>query len=190
MRLNIQTGRRSGLPLMMDAKPKLVETVPSADAVIKRMRHIALSAIILCAVSVPALAQAPNCAGIADDRARLACYDGIAKTKTKDQPTSPKSSLDARFAEQDRLSYRGRLERAMLESGSSAEVLVEGTKLTIWTYLNRAIVFKLITDGKILDGAKEAGFKTVDFFDRGHEGHWIYDLTKPSNCDVSQRLCY
>jgi len=167
----------------------------------------ALSAIILYAVAVPAIAQAPNCASMADDKARLACYDRGAKPKEKPQTVLPQTTTAPKPATAtvpyETLEYRARLERVFLQSGMSADVFVEAAKsgkagsdfrrypeLIIWTYLTKAMVFKLITESKLLDGAKEAGFKMVDFWDKGNEGHWFYDLTQSGSCDVNKRLCY
>jgi hypothetical protein len=101
-----------------------------------------------------------------------------------------------------RSQYAGRLERAMLKIGMSAEVAVEQTKnasstqslggkfpkLIVFSYLSKSLVFNLITEGKVLDGAKEAGFQSVVFLDRGDDGLWTFDLTKPGSC--ARGLCW
>ncbi len=138
--------------------------------------RFALIGMVLCAVALPALAQAPGKSPIDSAREKLA----------------------AGMPEQARLNYRARLERAFLEKGISADVFVEATgdkkaggqwpRLIIFTYLSKAAVYKLITDAKVLDEAKAAGFKMVRFTDKGNDGQWFFDLTKPGSCD--QGLCW
>lgn len=169
--------------------------------------YAARMAIVFYVVAVPALAQAPNCADIGDDMKRLACYDHGAKPKEKTMKpqtaTTPPSKPSTGTVSYALLDYRTRLEHAFLESGISANVVIQTKhstpgmrdfgrypELIIWAYLSKAMVFQLITQGKILDNAKQAGFEMVDFFDKGNEGHWFFDLTKAGNCDVYNRLCY
>jgi hypothetical protein len=149
-------------------------------------KSLVFLSIAAAIAAVPTFAQAPNCAGISDEKARLACYDRGAKPKAaapRPGVTSAPELVDSTL-----LDYRGRLERALLENGVSAEVIVDGTNLTIWMFLNRAMVFQLITKAKILDSAKEAGFNKVRFWDKGNDGAWLFDLTKPGSC--ARGLCW
>lgn len=164
---------------------------------LKSIATLAANLALLCAFVLQAHGlEKTDCSGIINDKARLACYD-LAAPPVKEASRSPSPAMD-----QQRLIYRTQLERAFLKSGISAELFMPDAasdpsnfkgkypKLIVWTYLSRAAVFQLITEAKVLDGAREVGFKMVDFTDKGHEGHWIYDLTEDSNCDVKKRLCY
>ena len=126
--------------------------------------RLAAAGLMLCAVAMPTVAQVSPCAGITDDKARLTCR------------------------EEARRHYRNQLEGALSEQGSNAGVYVEETgemnsggypKLIVWTALDKATVYKLISEAGILDGARGTGFKMVQFTDKGDDGHWFFDLTKP-----------
>lgn len=88
-------------------------------------------------------------------------------------------------------SYVSILEKTYLENGISMEVAVKNNTLIIFGPLSKARVYQSITRLDVLAKAKEAGFKTVDFIDRGNDGRWTYDLTGPSipKCDIRNRLC-
>jgi len=142
---------------------------------------IAITALILA--TIPAMAE--NCASITSNQDRLACYDLAAKPKAKIAAVKPSSTQQARW------NYRAQLERGLLEIGISAEVAMEtpnSSKIILMAYLSKATVYKLITDGRLLNGAKDAGFKTFDFMDIGNDGIWRFDLTKPGSCD--RGLCW
>ena len=120
--------------------------------------------LLFCAAIGPAAADGAQCAGIADNRVRLACR------------------------EEARRSYRTQLESTLFQSGSIAGVFVEETgdfnsgaypKLIVWTALDKATVYRLISEAKILDGARGTGFRMVQFTDKGDDGHWFFDLTRP-----------
>jgi hypothetical protein len=63
--------------------------------------------------------------------------------------------------------------------------------LTFWGFISKAVVYQLITDGRILENAKARGFRKIDFDDRGEDGQWIFDLTGAvlPACDNARRVC-
>ena len=126
--------------------------------------RIAAASIMLCAIAMPAVAETPTCTGIANNRARLICREEV------------------------RRHYRSELESKLTEKGSIAGVYVEETgdfnsgaypKLIVWSALDRDTVYRLISEAKILDGARGSGFRMVQFTDKGDDGHWFFDLTRP-----------
>jgi hypothetical protein len=126
--------------------------------------RFAVAALLLCTLTIPAVADVPSCAGITDNKSRLACR------------------------EQARRSYRSHLEGALFDRGSIAGIFVEETgdhnsgaypKLIVWTVLDKATVYRLIDEAKVLEGARESGFRMVQFTDKGNDGHWFFDLTRP-----------
>ena len=135
--------------------------------------RFAIAIFVLCAVAIPGIAETTNCTGITDETARLAC-----RTEA-------------------RRSYRTGLERALLATGVSAKLFVAETgdpgsggypKLIIWTALDKATVYKVISQSKVLDGARGAGFRMVQFTDKGDDGHWFFDLTKPGIAPINVKV--
>lgn len=94
-------------------------------------------------------------------------------------------------AQQPRELFRGNIERAFLRNGISVEVVARGGELMIYGWMTKALVYQLITDGKILDNGKSAGFTKIDFVDRGDDGRWTFDLSGDAipRCDVRNRVC-
>ena len=129
----------------------------------------------------------------------LLAMPAISHAETASDLAAAKAKLTAGMPEALRLNYRARIERAFLEAGIDAEVAIRDTgtkreggrfpRLIIFTYLNKAIVYRLITKDKILDDASAAGFQMVQFMDKGMtEGQWFFDLTKPGDCQ--RELCW
>ena len=169
-------------------------------------------AAALCGVLFPGGSRAradlvtdlANCTKLKEADKRLACFDKAVAASPSVAVAKRPPSTDARSPAlakpmeappaSGREVYRADLERAFLSNGVNANVfLLEKTStLQLWLLLDRASVFKLITEGNILEKAKTLGFKKVDFWDKGDEGHWIFDLSKPGpppQCDVMHRLC-
>lgn len=89
-----------------------------------------------------------------------------------------------------RANYAARLERAMLQSGISAEVMRDNDKLIVFGFWSKADAYAILTRTTMLKDARAAGFATLDLADRGYNGHWIFDLSGGiPDCDTGQRLC-
>jgi hypothetical protein len=120
-------------------------------------------------MTTPAPAQTINCASIKDHTARFEC-----QTKK-------------------RRSYGQHLERRLTESGSDVRIFVEELgdpgsgaypRLIVWTFLTRDKVHALNTDARILDGAREVGFRMLVYVARGEDNKWYFDLTKPGTAPL------
>lgn len=88
-------------------------------------------------------------------------------------------------------SFAKLVERTLLSNGISAIVYQDkDAKLTVFAYLNQSLVYQLAVDAKLLEGASRASIRTVDFYDKGGSGHWIFDVSRgvPA-CDIRKRLC-
>jgi hypothetical protein len=155
-----------------------------------------------------------NCKAIEDAKARLACFDKAAQQPQQSQKKAeaPRQSQSQPQQKQvvgtaaERETYRADLRRTFLASGLDIDVLVDekarpnGVERVKWKYprlmffgyLNAPAVYQLITNGKVLENAKEKGFLTIDFFSKSSdEGHWYYDLSGQTipRCDINHRLC-
>jgi hypothetical protein len=95
--------------------------------------------------------------------------------------------------EDRRAAFTAVLDRAFLKAGVNVEVMRQGDRLILWGYWTRASVYAAVTnaDLQLLAQAKAAGFRLVDFDDRGEDGHWIWNLAGPAlpACDMHRRLC-
>lgn len=165
-----------------------------------RRRSISAFAIAAILASAPMAYAAENCSALADDKARLACYD--AANHKSDEPAPVETSANSRAI------YGDYLRKFFLENGMNFEIAwleKEDPKtvtlirqppshfpqLLIFGYVSAPFVYQLITKGRVLDNARERGFKMVRFLSKGSEGSWYYDLSGPSTpqCDTSRRTC-
>lgn len=65
--------------------------------------------------------------------------------------------------------------------------------LVVFAYFGKPFVYQAVAETKFLENARNLGFRTVDFFSRSSEGHWLYDLPAAGplpRCDRNQRLCH
>ena len=152
-----------------------------------------LPVIALSLAASSAQAESAKCADVADAKARLACYDRAAKTKAKAPPAEvPKTALppiDSKNAAKSLCAaYAGKLDRVMLDAGFNAGIYADGTTLVFFAYLTRPIVYKLITEGKVLDSAKAAECTNFNFVNKGSGPNWYFDLNVPGSCSVN--LCW
>jgi hypothetical protein len=141
---------------------------------------IALALLAATAANTQTPALPLDCHTITDDEARLACYE-IEKT------------VNARWA------YAKQLEKWFLSNGISIDVLVRspalnskypGPYLMFSGYLSKAMVFQLASKGALLKNAAALGFKGVDFYDKGGDEHYLFDVSNGlPRCDVFQGLC-
>jgi hypothetical protein len=99
---------------------------------------------------------------------------------------------------QERRVYAQGLEKILTSNGLSVSVMVyEGQvgpspTLMFFGHFTKEFVARALTSGAILHRSKELGFKSVDFFDRGPEGHYQFVLSRSAplpKCAAYQRLC-
>lgn len=144
---------------------------------------------------------AADCSAFTDPTTRLACYDAVAKTKSK--PTPPKvtgaAAPDSRALKYEMLELRSKLDKAFLEAAMNLEVLAvsKGDRLTtagkrpqlmIFGYMNRAAVYQIITKLDLVKLARDAGFQSLDMYGKS-DGHWVFDLTGTGQT-CARDLCF
>lgn len=98
----------------------------------------------------------------------------------------------------ERLVYARGLEKILLSNGMRASVLVYEGRATPTPMLifvgrfARAFVHRALTEGAVLERARELGFRSVEFFDRGPDHHYQFVLSKTGplpRCAAYNRLC-
>jgi hypothetical protein len=98
----------------------------------------------------------------------------------------------------ERQVYAQGLEKILLANGVNVSVVVYEGKadptptLMFIGHFSREFVERAVTNGAVLQRAKELGFKSVDFFDRGPDGHYqfVLSMTGPlPKCAAYNRLC-
>ena len=98
----------------------------------------------------------------------------------------------------ERRVYAQGLEKILVSNGMVVSVMVYegqvGTSPTLmfFGHFTKEFVARSLTNGAVLQRAKELGFKSVDFFDRGPEGHYQFVVSKTAplpKCAAYQRLC-
>jgi hypothetical protein len=116
------------------------------------------------------------------------------------QPATTGSLPDAgeHSARNERQVYAQGLEKILVTNGVSVSVLsYEGRvnpspTLMFVGYFSRDFVARALTNGAVLQRAKELGFKSVDFFDRGPDGHYQFVVSKTAplpKCATYNRMC-
>lgn len=120
----------------------------------------------------------------------------IAGTSDK-QPETLKLTSE-QLQRHERRVYAQGLERILVANGINVSVMVYEGKvgpsptLMFFGHFTKKFVARALTSGAILERAKELGFTSVDFFDRGPEGHYQFVLSKSAplpKCAAYQRLC-
>lgn len=165
----------------------------------------ALSVSCLLTAHINTAWSVEECTSIQGDKERLKCFDNAIKNRSGSKKGAIKNSVEtprkkaivpvSRAEEEARWAYAKNLERVFLSSGVNTDVFTRepgSTELILFGYMNKAIVYKLITEGMILVRAKELGFKKVQFRDKVANGAWFFDLSKPGpppQCDIVRRLC-
>lgn len=83
-----------------------------------------------------------------------------------------------------------RLDHAFLSAGVDIQVIPEAkTKnLVLFGYIDRLTVYQIATALPVLREAKASGFASVEFYDKGGNGSWKFDLSKTPWC--SRDLCF
>jgi hypothetical protein len=114
-----------------------------------------------------------------------------------EQPETIKLSREQVQRHERRLYAQG-LEKILVSNGIKVSVMVyEGQvdpspTLMFFGHFTKEFVARALTSGAVLQRAKELGFTSVDFFDRGPEGHYQFVLSKSAplpKCAAYQRLC-
>lgn len=103
---------------------------------------------------------------------------------------TPLTSVESQSVANRKLAFRKTVERVLLKNGYSVDVFIEKNALIIYMPLNKAMVYAAVTEGKMLQQARDAGFSKLVFQSTGSAGAWTFNLTRgiPS-CDVMLRIC-
>ena len=134
-----------------------------------KLRHSAAVVLLLWPLGAAAADAVPNCAGIRAHSERLEC-----QTKR-------------------RRSYGEGLERKLSGGGQQTRVFVEEAgdqstggfpRLIVFDHLTRDRIDSLNAQAGIVDGAREVGFKTLVYVDRGETSNWYFDLTRPGSAPL------
>jgi hypothetical protein len=154
-------------------------------------RETALACLFVITASLQARAE--NCFGLPTVQQRAACYQNNPSQTAEPDSGLPKTSASTASLD-DRRRFRADIEKAFLSHGITMDLFASGpneTTLTFWGFISKAVVYQLITDGRILENAKARGFRKIDFDDRGEDGQWIFDLTGAvlPACDNARRVC-
>jgi hypothetical protein len=98
----------------------------------------------------------------------------------------------------ERRAYAQGLEKILVSHGVNASVLAyEGQAdptptLMFVGHFSREFVQRAVTAGAVLQRAKDLGFKSVEFLDRGPDSHYQFALSKTAplpKCAAHNRLC-
>lgn len=153
-----------------------------------------LAVIALCGAASSASA-ATDCSSFSDDKARLACFDAVAKPKAA-VPAKPDKV--AALVTQPMLEFRSKLDKVFLESAINIQVIVIDKQkglttgklpaLLLMGYINRASAYQIITKTDLVRNARDAGFRSLDIFGQ-IDGRWVFDLTTDGRtCSID--LCF
>lgn len=148
------------------------------------------------AMITSAHADMQQCAGIKNDRERLACFDKAAA------PPAAQPSPAATKTVEMRAAYTLWLRHALLERGLDIKVFDEERadrkysdtfpvypRLTIFGPVNAPLAYRLIVAADLLNKAKSYGYAGVRFF--ADDGYFDFDISKDRlpNCDETNRVC-
>jgi hypothetical protein len=123
---------------------------------------------------------------------------GSLRTGTSDKQSEGFKLSPEQMQRHERLVYAQGLEKILVSNGIGVSVMVYegqiGTSPTLmfFGHFSKEFVARSLTSGAVLQRAKELGFKSVDFFDRGPDGHYQFVLSKSAplpKCAAYQRLC-
>lgn len=159
---------------------------------------IALS--VSLAVSWPVFAQSTAaCKAMTNDTERLACWDALGAQPPPSPQPKPAGTPTSRAQ------YADTIRRAFLSSGididatdlerqpesRTAESFKKYPRLWLFGYMNKPFVYRAITEWQFLAKAKERGFQSIEFFDKGPDGIWLFDISGSSipACDIPKRIC-
>lgn len=121
-----------------------------------------------------------------------------AEAREKEAPAHSFRFTREQLQRNERRVYAQGLERILVSNGVKMSVLVyEGQvgpapTLMFLGHFTKEFVSRALTNGRVLERAKELGFTSVDFFDRGPEGHYQFVLSRTAplpKCAAYQRLC-
>lgn len=124
-----------------------------------------IAALLLAGPIGLAKAQSSNCTGL------LTRHEGLSCQAHK------------------RRAYGSSLERTLTHSGFDASVFVEEVgdagsgaypRLIIWTFVAHGKVHEINDKAKVLEEARQVGFRMLVYVDKGEDSNWYYDLTKPA----------
>jgi hypothetical protein len=144
------------------------------------------------ATYVPATASDPQAV-------RQTALAGSQPVATGSLPASDARAAIERAMRNERLIYAQGLERILRTNGVSASVAVDEDgqggptpALRFFGHFSPAFIHRALTSGAVLERARSLGFRTVDFFDRGPDGNFVFELSKTGplpRCEAHNRLC-
>jgi len=71
-----------------------------------------------------------------------------------------------------------------------ADPLQRYPRLVLFGYFNDSVVYQIATTLKLFQQARKLGFAGVEFFGKGSNGGYWYDISKQDyGCDIKRRLC-
>jgi hypothetical protein len=118
---------------------------------------------------------------------------------TASLPASDARVVMARALRNERLIYAQGLEKILVANGVGASVIVDEDgqggptpALMFFGQFSRSFIQRALTDGAVLERARTLGFRSVNFFDRGPEGNYVFELGKAGplpKCDARYRMC-
>ena len=130
---------------------------------------------------------------------QTAAAAGAQPVSTGSLPASDARAAIERAMRNERLIYAQGLEKILRTNGVSASVAVdeEGQAgptpaLRFFGHFSPSFIHRALTDGAVLERARSLGFRTVDFFDRGPDGNFVFELSKTGplpRCEAHNRLC-
>ncbi|HEY1245134.1 MAG TPA: hypothetical protein VH913_05270 [Hyphomicrobiaceae bacterium] len=114
-------------------------------------------------------------------------------------PASDARAVMARALRNERLIYAQGLEKILVANGVGASVIVDEDgqagptpALMFFGQFSRSFIQRALTDGAVLERARALGFRAVNFFDRGPEGNYVFELAKAGplpKCAARSRMC-
>jgi hypothetical protein len=130
---------------------------------------------------------------------RQTALAGAQSMSTGSLPASDARAAIERAMRNERLIYAQGLERILRINGVSASVTVDEDgqggptpALRFFGHFEPAFIHRALTSGAVLERARSLGFRTVDFFDRGPDGNYVFELSKTGplpKCEAHNRMC-
>jgi hypothetical protein len=124
---------------------------------------------------------------------------GPQRVSTGSLPAGDAKVAIERALRNERLIYAQGLEKILVANGVGASVMVDEDgqggptpALMFFGQFSHSFIQRALTDGAVLERARALGFKSVDFFDRGPEGNFVFRLSKTGplpKCEAHNRLC-
>jgi hypothetical protein len=162
------------------------------------MKHT-IPATLALSLLLAGCANEPEHAGVAETTYGPAAGAAPQPVATGSLPAADARAVIQRALRNERLIYAQGLERILRSNGVSASVTVDEDgrggptpALRFFGHFSPSFIHRSLTEGAVLERARSLGFRTVDFFDRGPDGNFVFELTKTGplpRCEAHNRLC-